>query len=152
MKAIPYLLFVVLFLGGCGEEITQKPIGSKKEKMNAGPLGEMFSIPDLDLTMIWVRPGSFAMGSQPNERSRNDDETPPQVKLTEGFFLGKHELLKQSNPVTKVSAPMILPSSCGWSRRGEPCLRTLETFEPPGRNPDPRVRGPRPRANCFRRT
>jgi hypothetical protein len=27
-------------------------IDRKKEKMNAGPLGEMFSIPDLDLTMI----------------------------------------------------------------------------------------------------
>jgi formylglycine-generating enzyme len=32
------------------------------------------------------------MGSQPNERSRNDDETPHQVTLTKGFYLGKHEI------------------------------------------------------------
>lgn len=142
MKAIPYLLFVVFFLGGCGEEIRQESIGRKKEKMNAGPLGETFSIPDLDLTMIWVRPGSFVMGSQPNERSRNDDETPHQVTLTNGFYLGKHEITQaQWEPVMPRNPSHFKGGDrpverVSWEDAVEFCKKLTEREREEGRLPD----------------
>ncbi len=43
--------------------------------------------------MAWIPPGSFVMGSPETEWERSDGEGPlTQVKLTEGFWLGKHEV------------------------------------------------------------
>lgn len=52
-----------------------------------------FSLADLKLEMIWVKPGSFTMGSPADEPSRNQAEGPQtQVTLTKGFWLGKTEV------------------------------------------------------------
>jgi uncharacterized protein (TIGR02996 family) len=45
----------------------------------AGPTG---------MTFAWVPPGTFLMGSPPNEEGRSDDETQHRVSLTRGFYLG----------------------------------------------------------------
>ena len=43
--------------------------------------------------MVWIRPGSFLMGSPPEERGRVVDEGPQtRVTLTKGYWLGKHEV------------------------------------------------------------
>jgi formylglycine-generating enzyme required for sulfatase activity len=36
---------------------------------------------------IWIKPGTFTMGSETTEPGRNRDETQHQVKLTKGFFM-----------------------------------------------------------------
>jgi len=54
--------------------------------------GKPFTIPDLSLEMLWVKPGTFEMGSPSSEKDRDDDETPHMVTLTQGFYLGKHEV------------------------------------------------------------
>ncbi len=42
------------------------------------------------LTMVWIPPGQFVMGSPPHDLSARSDESPPtQVTLTRGFWLGK---------------------------------------------------------------
>ena len=51
-----------------------------------------FTIPDLSRDMLWVRPGTFEMGSPPSEKDRSDDETRHTVTLTQGFYLGKYEV------------------------------------------------------------
>jgi formylglycine-generating enzyme required for sulfatase activity len=74
---------VGLMMVGCGEE-------AKDE--STGPLGEKFTVPDLNLTMLWVKPGAFMMGSPFSEADRYDSEVQHQVTLTKGFYLGKHEV------------------------------------------------------------
>jgi antitoxin component YwqK of YwqJK toxin-antitoxin module len=54
--------------------------------------GRTITIPSLALDMLWVKPGSFEMGSPSSEKDRFDDETPHTVTLTQGFHLGKHEV------------------------------------------------------------
>ena len=54
--------------------------------------GKPFAISDLSMEMLWVKPGSFEMGSPSSEKNRNVDETPHMATLTDGFWLGKHEV------------------------------------------------------------
>jgi uncharacterized protein (TIGR02996 family) len=44
----------------------------------------------LGMQFVWVPAGIFLMGSPPSEAERQDDETPHQVALTSGFYLGVH--------------------------------------------------------------
>ena len=44
------------------------------------------------MEMIYVAPGTFTMGSLTSEKERRDGETPHQVTLTKGFWLGKYEV------------------------------------------------------------
>ena len=52
----------------------------------------------VQLEMLWVKPGSFTMGSPITEPGRKvsprwtPDETQHKVTLTQGFYLGKHEV------------------------------------------------------------
>jgi formylglycine-generating enzyme required for sulfatase activity len=61
--------------------------------LTAAPVeGESFSIPDINLDMLWCKPGTFMMGSPAEEKFREDDETQHRVNLTQGFWLGKYEV------------------------------------------------------------
>jgi formylglycine-generating enzyme required for sulfatase activity len=57
---------------------------------NAAPLGDNFTVPEFNLDMIWLKPGTFMMGSPVSERGL--DEIQHQVTLTQGFYLGKYEV------------------------------------------------------------
>ena len=50
--------------------------------------GKPFTIADLSMDMLWVNPGTFEMGSPPEEEDRRDRETQHTVTLTEGYWLG----------------------------------------------------------------
>jgi sulfatase modifying factor 1 len=54
--------------------------------------GDVFTISDLSLEMLWVTPGTFDMGSPTSEAGRYSSESQHQVTLTNGFWLGKHEV------------------------------------------------------------
>jgi uncharacterized protein YjdB len=49
----------------------------------------MFAVPTVE-GMVWIKPGTFIMGSLMNEPEREDDETAHLVTLTEGFYMGKY--------------------------------------------------------------
>ena len=55
-------------------------------------IAKTFTIADLSMEMLWVKPGTFEMGSPSSEKDREDDETLHTVTLTQGFHLGKHEV------------------------------------------------------------
>ncbi len=42
------------------------------------------------MTFAWIPPGTFLMGSPPEEPERRDDERQHKVTLTKGFYLGIH--------------------------------------------------------------
>jgi sulfatase modifying factor 1 len=56
---------------------------------NAGQLREDNG---LKTKLVWIPPGRFTMGSPKNEKGRGDDENQVQVTLTEGFWIGQHEV------------------------------------------------------------
>ena len=51
------------------------------------------TVPGLELKLVWIHPGSFAMGSPETEPGRRPNEGPvTQVHLTRGFWLGAYEV------------------------------------------------------------
>ncbi len=44
----------------------------------------------VDMTFAWIAPGTFLMGSPPEEPERDEDETLHEVTLRQGFYLGIH--------------------------------------------------------------
>lgn len=55
--------------------------------------GQNHVIPDLNLDLIWVEPGTFMMGSPADEPLRHKAEGPRmRVTLTKGFWLGRTEI------------------------------------------------------------
>jgi formylglycine-generating enzyme required for sulfatase activity/serine/threonine protein kinase len=42
------------------------------------------------MKFVWIKPGTFRMGSPPGEEQRYPEETPHRVTLTKGFHLGAH--------------------------------------------------------------
>lgn len=85
---------------------------SKNEAENSqSTVGSALVAPDrviaaLDLVLIWIKPGSFIMGSAGDEAGRHSAEGPrTTVTLTDGFWLGKtpvtqkqYEMLTGKNP------------------------------------------------------
>ncbi|MDB6131461.1 MAG: hypothetical protein JWM04_2568 [Verrucomicrobiales bacterium] len=62
-------------------------------------------VAELKLEMIWVKPGTFTMGSPPDEALRNKAEGPQtEVTLTRGYWLGKTEVTQfQYEAITKTN-------------------------------------------------
>ncbi len=54
--------------------------------------GQPYTISDLDLTLVWVAPGTFTMGSPTTERKRERDERQHKVTISRGFWLGSTEV------------------------------------------------------------
>ncbi len=46
----------------------------------------------LNIDMVWIAPGSFAMGSDALEGGREKDETRHQVRISKGFWMARTEL------------------------------------------------------------
>jgi formylglycine-generating enzyme required for sulfatase activity len=85
-------MLVGLMMVGCGEEAPKETVQDEAVQYETTPpLGENLTVPDLNLTMIWVKPGTFMMGF-PEKAGRSRNETQHQVTLTKGFYLGKYEV------------------------------------------------------------
>jgi formylglycine-generating enzyme required for sulfatase activity len=55
-------------------------------------IGKPITVTSVSMEMLWVKPGTFEMGSPSSEKDREDDETLHTVTLTEGYWLGKYEV------------------------------------------------------------
>ena len=98
-------------------------------------------VTDNKLEMLWVKPGTFMMGSPTTEARRYKDEIQHQVTLTKGFYLGKYEVTQAQwervmgnnpshfkgadRPVGKVS----------WNDAVEFCKKLTEMEKKAGRVP-----------------
>jgi len=54
--------------------------------------GEVRDDNAVKMPLVWCPPGRFTMGSPPDEEDRDDDEDQVEVTLTQGFWMGKHEV------------------------------------------------------------
>jgi formylglycine-generating enzyme required for sulfatase activity len=69
------------------------PVPSTTPRSTAKPVaGKSFTIPTLNMDMLWCKPGTFMMGSPKDEKDRDENETQHKVTLTKGFWFGKHEV------------------------------------------------------------
>jgi formylglycine-generating enzyme required for sulfatase activity len=76
----------------CSHPIAESIDAYRESSALAGEAKASFVIADLSMEMLWVKPGTFEMGSPSSEKNRADDETPHTVTLSQGFYLGKHEV------------------------------------------------------------
>ena len=73
---------------GCVEEAKKESVQEDKTKNESTiTLAENFTVADLNLDMIWLKPGTFKMGSPVRA-----NEIQHQVTITKGFYLGKYEV------------------------------------------------------------
>lgn len=57
--------------------------------------GSKHVVPGLDLALVWIEPGSFVMGSPPEERRHKAEGPQTQVTLSKGFWLGRTEVTQR---------------------------------------------------------
>jgi formylglycine-generating enzyme required for sulfatase activity len=102
-------------------------------------------IADLNLELLWIKPGTFMMGSDPDEPDRNQAEGPrTTVTLTKGFWLGKtevtqaqYEAVAGTNPsyfkAVGANAPV---EEVSWIEAVEYCRKLTERERAAGRLPE----------------
>jgi formylglycine-generating enzyme required for sulfatase activity len=85
MKFFPFLVLVAPWFLVGSLFAAAEPAPAPKEKNR--------TVTGLALELIWVAPGTFAMGSERDEPERNRAEGPvTRVTLTQGFWLGRTEV------------------------------------------------------------
>jgi len=101
MKKLLAAIFVALLMVGCGDdgksgsdssESNQTSAEIPPAKTDSSAEGKPFAIADLSLEMLWVKPGTFEMGSPTTEAGRRSSEAEHNVTLTKGFYLGQYEV------------------------------------------------------------
>ena len=159
MKSLLLAMLFSLLMVGCGEEAKKEAVyedAVQKDETkddntvqkdeakddNAAPLGENFTVPDLNLTMIWVKPGTFMMGSPESEAGRSSNETQHQVTLTKGFYLGKYEVTQAQWEKVKGSNPSHFKGAdrpvekVPWNDAVDFCKKLTEMEKKAGRVPE----------------
>jgi formylglycine-generating enzyme len=111
--------------------------------LTAAPVeGESFSIPDINLDMLWCKPGAFMMGSPAGEKGRKGNETQHEVTLTKGFYLGKYEVTQEqwekvmgSNP-SKFKGATLPVETIKWHDAMDFCKKLTQMEKAAGRLPE----------------
>ena len=130
------MLFSLLMVV-CGEEAKKKAVQEDETKNESAiTLGENFTVPDLNLDMIWVKPGTFKMGSPVNA-----SEIQHQVTLTKGFYLGKYEVTQAQWKQVMGDNPSVFKGAdrpvekVSWSDAVDFCDKLTEMENKAGRVP-----------------
>jgi sulfatase modifying factor 1 len=112
--------------------------GQESEENKAG---DTYTVPDLSLEMLWVEPGTFTMGSPTSEDGRYSNETQHQVTLTNGFWLGKHEVTQAQWELVMDSDPSSFKGAnrpveaVSWTEVTAFCNKLTEAERTAGRLP-----------------
>lgn len=146
-----HLVVVILFaIGGfppCFAQ-AQKALTIVDVRKSLSPTadeGRNFLIADLKLELIWLKSGSFTMGSASDEPQRNKAEGPQtRVTLTRGYWLGKTEVTQGQyetvfgeNPSSFKHAGKDAPvERVSWTDAMEFCKKLNERERASGRLPE----------------
>ena len=133
----PFLLslFCILLVLGCSnpEVPTREPTRERvKASTEPGPAepppkDDTFSFPDINLGMLWCKPGTFMMGSPRGETGRYSSDTQYEVTLTQGFYLGKHEVTQEQWEKGMGANPSNFKGATRWRRQRADCRKAMST-------------------------
>ena len=103
----------------------------------------VISLPqEVKLDMVWIKPGTFTMGSPEDELGRYNDEIQHQVTLTQGYWLGKYEITQAQYEAVTGTNPSNwkgtdLPvEKVSWNDAMEFCKKLTEIEKAAGRLPE----------------
>ena len=80
-----------------------RALGGQRSAVTGRTAGEETTIEGIRL--CWCPPGSFRMGSPPDEPGRRADESPVDVTLRRGFWMGKFEVTQSQWQAAGAPAP-----------------------------------------------
>ncbi|PID78357.1 MAG: hypothetical protein CSB21_00765 [Deltaproteobacteria bacterium] len=66
--------------------------GCSDSQLEPGPYGDEYEISDLGMKFVYIKPGTFMMGSPSSESGRDGDEKQHKVTLTKGFYMQTTEV------------------------------------------------------------
>lgn len=127
LHCIPTIIVYSAFIAGCSH-CYRSAIKAKSE----GPAGVWTN--STGMTLVLIRPGTFIMGSPPDEAGRRRDESRHTVVLTRPFYLGTNVVTQSQWKVVMGSSPSRftgddLPvEDVSWDEASEFC-RKLSTRE-----------------------
>jgi formylglycine-generating enzyme required for sulfatase activity len=76
-----------------GEKVEEPAVRAPEPAVVAKPAGPEPRITNsIGMTFVYIKPGTFMMGSPLYETGRDNDETQHQVTLTKGFYMGETEV------------------------------------------------------------
>ncbi len=96
----------------------------------------------LSETMVWIRPGTFTMGSPSNEKGRQTDEGPQtKVTISRGFLMSKYEVTQAQYKAVMGSNPSYFKGDnkpvgkVTWHDAVDYCAKLTEQEKAAGRLP-----------------
>jgi formylglycine-generating enzyme required for sulfatase activity len=118
-------------------------VSAALEKIRGAEEGQAWTVPDLNLEMAYIRPGTFTMGSPNSEEGHSEDENlQTRVTLKRGYWLGKTEVtqgqweaLMGSNPSHFKGADRPV-EQVSWTDAMEFCRKLSERERAGGRLPE----------------
>jgi formylglycine-generating enzyme len=143
---VSFVLVAGLLVGCDPPTIDDNSHAPKTPPSNVGsPEGKPFTVPGLEMEMLWCKPGTFTMGSPKSEKHRDEDETQHTVTLTQGYWLGKYEVTQsQWKAIMGARRQLILVGEEGanfpvtriyWDRATSFCKKLTERERKAGRLP-----------------
>jgi len=99
-------------------------------------LGDVYTVPGIEMEMLWVHPGTFTAGSPKTEIGRGGNENQREKKINFGFYLGKFEVSQvqwesvMGNNPSKFKGPNLPVENISWQDAVEFCekLTKVEIF------------------------
>jgi formylglycine-generating enzyme required for sulfatase activity len=83
-----FILFALAILGILGICISGNSNGASQSQSPTTKQSPSTRTNTIGMTLVYIPPGSFLMGSPADEAGRRDNETQHKVTLTKGFFMG----------------------------------------------------------------
>lgn len=71
------------------------PLSTTLEAYPKPEMGKAWQVPESDLKMVWITPGTFKMGSRSDEEGHMMNEERASTTLTKGFWMGSTEVTQE---------------------------------------------------------
>ncbi len=137
---------VSLAFSGCGQDepeqgAEKQPEGQPEQKTEKPTKGKEWTVPELGMKFVYVKPGSFKMGWQ-GKGALNKCTPVHKVKISKGFWIGKYEVtqaeykkLMGENPSHFEGANRPV-ENVSWRNASKFCKKLTERERQAGRLPE----------------
>ncbi|MFQ5581303.1 MAG: formylglycine-generating enzyme family protein [Mariprofundaceae bacterium] len=96
--------------------------GQNVASLNGPRHGDVMDEPLVNMGFVYIKPGSFVMGSPESEADRFDDERQHDVRIEHGFWIGKFEVTFAQYDAFCKAARHTRARDSGWGRGDQPVI------------------------------